>query len=161
MKDRNHYIHCIEALDDKTAVHILNTIAQSRMRDGNYATDATREMSDALQNAFEIDPSSEAAAEGDLARQALLVLSEIPEFQGPLSAMVDNPRPASFSLDPIVATAVLTAALVVLQTHVKIERDKKGKLSVLIEKKPTKDKLLNPLVQKILSLIPSGPYDGA
>ncbi len=87
-------------------------------------------------------------------------MSEISEYQRPLAAIMDNPRPVSFSLDPVVTTAVVTAALVVLQTHVRIERDKKGKLSVLIEKKPTKDKLLKPLVQKILSFIPSGPYDG-
>ncbi len=155
MKDR------IDALDDKSAVHILNTIAQSRIRDGNYETEITREMSDALQDAFKIESSPEAPSEGDLARQALLALSEVPEYQGPLSALVDGPRSVSFSLDPVVTTAVVAAVLVVLQTHVRIERDKNGKLSVLIEKKPTKDTLLKPLVQKLLSFIPSGPYDGA
>ncbi len=150
----------IVALNDKNAVHILNTIAQSCMRDGNFETDITRELSDALQGAFEVEPSPEAPSEGDLARQALLALSEVPEYQGPLSALVNDPRSVSFTLDPVVTTAVATAALVVLQTHVRIERDKNGKLSVLIEKEPTKDRLLKPLVQKILSFIPSGPYDG-
>jgi len=109
----------------------------------------------------EIEPSPEAPSEGDLARQALLALSDVPECQGSLSALVDGPRSESFSLDPVVTTAVVAAALVVLQTHVRIERDKKGKISVLNKKKPTRDALLKPLVRKLLSFIPSGPYDGA
>jgi hypothetical protein len=43
--------------------------------------------------------------------------------------------------------------LVVLQTHVKFERDKAGRWSVKIEKKPTDNSLLKPLVQKLLSFI--------
>ncbi len=101
-----------------------------------------------MKTLFKIEPSPEIPSEGDLAGQTLLVLSEVPECRGPLSALVDGPRSVSF-------------ILVVPQTHVKIERDKKGKLSVLIEKKPTKDALLKPLVQKLLSFIPPGPYDGA
>ncbi|GBC60612.1 hypothetical protein DENIS_1569 [Desulfonema ishimotonii] len=148
----------IKTLDDTAAANILNTIAQSRMRTGEYQTEITPEMIQALETAFDTAPSSETVSPGDLARNALLLLAEMPEYQAPLSALLNGPRSKTFGLDPLTATAVITAALVVLQTHVKIERDKKGKVSVLIEKKPTKDTLLKPIVEKILSCIPDGPW---
>lgn len=148
----------IKNLDNNTAINILNTIAQSRMRTGEYETEFTPEMSQSLETEFDASPSSGTAAPGDLARESLLLLAEMPEFQGPLSAMLNGPQVKNFALDPISATAVAAAALIILQTHVKIERDKKGKISILIEKKPTKDTLLKPIVQKILSCIPQGPY---
>jgi len=148
----------IKNLEDNTAVNILNTIAQSRIRTGQYETEITPEITQALETTFDTSPSSETASPSDLAREALLLLAEMPEYQGPLSAMLSGPLTKNFGLDPVTATAVVTAALVVLQTHVRIERDKKGKVSVLIERKPTKDTLLKPIVEKLLSCIPQGPY---
>jgi hypothetical protein len=53
---------------------------------------------------------------------------------------------------------VLLAALVVLQTHLRIQRLPDGKWSVLFEKKASRDALLKPLVQKLVALVSSpGP----
>jgi len=51
--------------------------------------------------------------------------------------------------------AIVVAALVALQTHVRFERDKDGRWSIKIEKKSTSDALLKPLVQKLLAFIDS------
>lgn len=82
-----------------------------------------------------------------------MVLAETPEFQAPLSAFLKNPPPERFAVDPVTMVAVITAALVVLQTHVKIKRNEAGKTTFLIEKKPTSEALLKPLVKKLLGII--------
>jgi hypothetical protein len=51
---------------------------------------------------------------------------------------------------------VVAAVLVVLQTHVKFDRDKDGRWSLKIEKKPAGDKLLANLAGKFLSLFGRG-----
>ena len=56
-----------------------------------------------------------------------------------------------------VSIGAVTAALIALQTHVKIERDAKGKLAWKVEKKPTTVALLRPLVEKLLGFPPANP----
>ena len=63
------------------------------------------------------------------------------------------PPPERFGYEESVG--VLLAALVVLQTHVRIHRGPDGKWTVLLEKKASKDGLLKPLVQKLLALVSS------
>ena len=56
--------------------------------------------------------------------------------------------------EPVTTVVVIAAALIALQTHVRFERGTDGKLSFLIEKKATKDTLLKPLVEKLISYLP-------
>lgn len=51
---------------------------------------------------------------------------------------------------------VLLAALFLLQTHVRFERDTSGTWKVLVEKEPTSGELLGPIVQKLLALPAAG-----
>jgi len=51
---------------------------------------------------------------------------------------------------------VLVAALVILQTRVRFERTTAGKWKALIDKPTTSAKLLQPLVEKLLALLPPG-----
>lgn len=144
----------IQALDDLTAIHLLTTIAQSRLRTGDFETTATPELQTALTAQFDTQPPDQPATAGDLARDALTALAETPEFEAPLTAMLNGPKAQRFTPEPVTTVALIAAALFALQTHVKIERDKTGKYTFLLEKKPTKDALLKPLVKKILSLFP-------
>jgi hypothetical protein len=50
---------------------------------------------------------------------------------------------------------VIPAVLVVLKTHIKIERGKDGKTTVMIEIKPTQEALLKPLVLKLFGFLSS------
>lgn len=93
--------------------------------------------------------------EGDLARAALLVLAEDPRHGEAISALVSGPGARSFALGETVA--VLTAALVALQTRVKFSRDKDGKFTLLIEKAAASDGLLKALAEKLLSFASSRP----
>jgi len=50
--------------------------------------------------------------------------------------------------------ALATAVLIVLQTHVRFQRDAQGKWTLTIEKKPASDSLLKDLAQKLLAYLP-------
>ena len=65
-----------------------------------------------------------------------------------MAAFIEGDAPESFSIG--LDAAVIAGVLIALQTHVKFERDKDGKLTWKIEKKPTSEALLKPLVEKLL-----------
>lgn len=142
----------IQSLDDATARRVLDSIA--RAQTASAATTLTPELRQALRE-FAISPETAAvsASEGDLARAALLLLADDPQQQPILAALIEGPAPTKFGV--LETAAVVTAVLLVLQTHVKFERDKDGRWSIEIVKEPTDKALLMPLVQKLLSHTPS------
>ena len=146
----------IRGLDNSQAVRVLTTFARVRLRAGGVAeTEWTPELDRALRQDFPAEADAGRAAsvsEGDLARQALLLLADDPENRDALTALIEGPPPESFE---VVGTVALVAAmLVVLQTHVLFERDRDGKIHIKIEKKPTRDSLLKNLVQKLFGFFP-------
>ena len=140
----------IASLDDATARRVLATFARAQATPAETAL--TPELRQALRE-FATGPETAAvsASEGDLARAALLLLADDPQQQPMLTALIEGPAPTRFGV--LETVAIISAVLVVLQTHVKFERDKAGRWSVKIEKKPTDNSLLKPLVQKLLSFI--------
>ncbi len=140
----------IASLDDATARRVLATFARAQATPAETAL--TPELRQALRE-FATGPETAAvsASEGDLARAALLLLADDPQQQPMLTALIEGPAPTRFGV--LETVAIVSAVLVVLQTHVKFERDKAGRWSVKIEKKPTDNSLLKPLVQKLLSFI--------
>jgi hypothetical protein len=144
----------IRGLDDSQAVRVLTTFGRARLRTGGVAeTEWTPELDRALRLGYPADTDAGRAAsvsEGDLARQALLLLADDPQYRETLSVLIEGSPPESFEAVGAGTVALLAAVLVVLQTHVLFERDKDGKIHIKIEKKPTRDSLLNDLVQKLL-----------
>ncbi len=144
----------IRTLDDATAIRILSTIAKVHQRPGAMATELTPELRQSLRQGFGVPAVAATVSEGELARQALLLLAAEPSSREALAAFIDDQRPAVRSFGVVETVAVVTAALVVLQTQVKIERDKDGKISWKFEKKAASNALLQELVRKVLSLKP-------
>jgi len=138
-------------LDEPTAVHILMTVAK-RVENSESEIEWSPEISTALKNEFGDNAPTETAEKGDTARQALLLLSEIPEYQAPLTALINGPKTERFAPDLVTTMAVVTAALIILQTHVRFYRDKKGKWTLKVERKAASESLIEPLIRKILSL---------
>jgi hypothetical protein len=137
----------IKGLSDDMAVRLLTTITQTQLRIKNYQAELTPEIRQALQGVVSSPHSDESFSGGELARQALLLLSEDPEIGPNLERLIENP-PQKFDLG---TTMVITvAALIAVQTHVRFERDKAGKWKLVIEKKPTNEGLLKILVRGIL-----------
>lgn len=121
------------------------------MRNGSYETSDAPEVAGALAAVFGVSAPADIPSEGDAARAALQWLSEEPEYAGIIAAMIQGPKPESFTLDAG-TVGVLVAAMVLLQTHVKFERDKKGNISVMVEKKAASDSLLKSFVEKLLGI---------
>jgi hypothetical protein len=149
----------IRLLDDAVAVRILEAVAGAKRNadEGAYLTDLTPDLKQALRDEFALGPSDPVpTGEGDVAREALIVLAEDPQDRPALEAFVQNPSaiPRRMVLmETAGATALVVAALIALQTRVTIRRDKQGTLTWPIDKKPTEPALLKPLVAKLVSLM--------
>jgi len=144
----------IAQTDGPTALRILSTIASHRLRSAPPPPDWTPDLAQALQQSTALSPLP--TTDADLARQTLLLLATDPEMHAPLHALLTTPPPKSFSL--VGAIALTTFVLLVLQSHIKFARTPDGKWSVAYEKKPTTNAILKPLIQKLLSHIPPGPF---
>jgi hypothetical protein len=139
-------------LDDATAIQILTTIAQARLRPAAPDIAPTPDVRAALAAAFD-NPAPTAASDGDLARAALDLLGQDPAFAKPIRIMARQPPAASRRyIEPVSAIVLTTAALLVLQTRVKFKRDHTGKWSLEADKKALSDGTLKLLVQHLLSL---------
>jgi hypothetical protein len=134
----------IKSLDDATAIRVLRVFSTARGRHGDYQTEWSSDLRQALAEGIEDANVAAAASEGDLAREALLVLAADPENQGPLTALVGSRAPERFMDAETVAIGV--AALIALQTYVKFERTKDGRIYFKIEKKPLPLALMKKLI---------------
>lgn len=146
----------IRELDDRTAARLLSVIANSRVQEGGVETEISPDMAEALRAEFGVDAPPAAIVPGDLARDALLLLAWDPAYERVLMGLLTGPETKTFGVDPVTAAAVITGALVVLQTHVRIERDKKGKWSFLMEKKAASDGVLKAVVGKLGGIFKPG-----
>ena len=128
----------IRGLDDSQAVRVLTTFARVRLRAGGVAeTEWTLELDRALRQDFPAEADAGRAgsvSEGDLARQALLLLADDPQNRDALAALIAGPPPKPFEVVGVGTVALLAAILVVLQTHVLFERDKDGKIHIKRER---------------------------
>ena len=144
----------IRMLDDAAAQRILARIARSRLPADATPPAWTPDLRQALAEAFAVSPTAQPLTDGELVRQALLLLAEDPATRDAIHAMAATGAAAPLKYDAGTTVAVVTAVLIVLQTYVRFERDKQGKWSVVVEKKPTSEALLKPLVQKLLAYLP-------
>jgi len=147
----NELADLIRNLNDTSAERILRTLAQQRLHKGQgELLQPSPELGQGLADASGIPASDLPVPSGDLARQCLLLLAETADTEQArgLRSLVENP-PAERYADPITVMTVATAALVVLQSFVKVERDKEGKWTFKFEKRSVSDSLLKLLIQKL------------
>jgi hypothetical protein len=141
----------IRGLDDSQSVRVLTAFARARLRAGGVAeTEWTPELDRALRQDFPAEADAGRAAsvsEGDLARQALLLLADDPPNREPLAALIEGPPPEAFF--GVGEVALITAALVALQTYGSFGY-KGDKVHFEIGKKPTKDGLLKSFIEMLI-----------
>jgi len=143
----------IRTLDDVTAQRVLSLIARSRAQAGADTIPWTSDLRQAVADAFELSAQPATVSEGELARQALLVLAEDPDTRRAIETMAANLPESPSKFDAGATLAIATAVLIVLQTHVRFQRDAQGKWTLTIEKKPTNERLLKDLAQKLLAYL--------
>ena len=110
--------------------------------------ECTPELRQALAEAFKA-PTEAEVSDGDLARAALAVLAEDPQNHEMLQAQIDGPQ--AQQMGTLATIAIVTAALVVLQSRIKFER-KDGKTTIIIDKPSMKSPDLLKLAGKFLGL---------
>ncbi len=88
-----------------------------------------------------------------MAREVLLLLAQDPANEAMLKDALIRSDKKTFGVDPVTAAVVITGALVVLQTEVNIDRDKKGRWSFSVKKKSASDGLLKEVVGKLGGLM--------
>lgn len=141
----------IHELDNPTATRLLRAFARA-----NSTTEPSLALTSDIREGLEQSVAVTASAgvqigEGDLARSTLLLLVSEPDYREGLAALVASPPPHRM-LGPWETMALTSAVLVVLQTRFKFERDKQGRWSVNLEKKPTDAQLLKSVIQKLLGI---------
>ena len=134
----------IKSLDDATAIRVLQAYSTAQSRHGDYQTQWSGELRQYLVEQVELSAVPDAVTEGNLAREALLLLAYEPENQEPLTALIQSASPEKFLDAGTVAIGV--AALIALQTHVKFERTKEGKIHFKLERKPLPAELIGKLI---------------
>jgi hypothetical protein len=147
----------IQELDDSQAVRVVRAFAGGRLRAGGVAeTEWTPEIEQVLREAFPDAAIAATAAgptgtvsEGDLARDAVRLLADDPDYREAVAFLSGIPPEAEI-VPGIGTIALIAATLVVLQTYVLFERDPDGKIHVKIEKQPTGEGLLKALVDAML-----------
>jgi hypothetical protein len=142
----------IRNLDDLAARRVLVVIAKSRARASSEDIQWNSGLRQALAGEFHVEPGAAPVSEGELARQALLVLAEDPETRSAIETMAAASEQSPQKFDFGATIGITAAVLFVLQTHIKFDRERDGKWSLQLEKKkPTSDALLKGLVQKLIS----------
>ncbi len=149
----------IKSFDDVTARHVLLTIAKAYSADEGFQVDIEPGMVEALEEEFVVASAAKVGSEGELAREALLMLGQEPRVLGRIESLAKNPAPEQFAVGTTMA--IITAALIILQTHVRFERTQDGHWTLKVEKKATRDNLLKPLVQRLVSAVKVGLGDGS
>jgi hypothetical protein len=142
----------IRSLDDSTAQKILGVIARSRRQPTGEIVAWDPGLGQTLAHEFQISGEAGPVSEGELARQALLVLADDPETGNAIEAMAASSARAE-KFDFGVTLGLTVAVMIALQTHVRFERNSDGKWNLKIEKKPTRDALLKGLVQKLIGFM--------
>jgi hypothetical protein len=144
-----------EALTDDQATALLTVIARGHEQGGaGFVTEGTAELAAALRDGLGVVPGTGSMpSDGEAARAALGLLAEDARFADALAALLQGPPPQKLELGTVGTTLLIAGVLLALQTHVKIERDAAGRWKVKIEKKPTSDKLLAPLLKKLTALL--------
>lgn len=147
----------ILSLSDEMAIEILKSFAKAQLRRHQFQPEIHRSMIEAAAIALGVkEPPLSMPGEGDVARQALQLLVQDSKFKDAIISMVEANSKGEKFLGVAETITLVTAALVVLQSHVQFERGKDGRWTVKVEKKPTSNELLKPLVQKLLALVGSG-----
>jgi hypothetical protein len=142
----------IQRLDPAAAERILRTVAQHSVASGSaQRLEADADFKASLSAAAELTATP--ASAGEVARAALLVLADDPAQRPALEPLVDHPPPetAQTYVDPANMMILSTAALVVLQAHIKVEKTPKGWV-FKFEKKPMANSLLAQFIAKLIGL---------
>jgi hypothetical protein len=125
----------------------LAALAEAHLSAGDVIVDVDVQLVAALRAAFADIPIASESTDDGLIDAAFQLLADDAQHGPVIAALSEGPRAERYST--LGTIAVGTIALVVLQSHVRIERTSTGKYRILVEKKPISEALLTLLVSKL------------
>jgi hypothetical protein len=138
-------------VNEKQALRIVTLIGeahQDAMPSGAARADLARALSQAMDVSGVPNPN-----DSDAAAIAVQLLAEDPRFTEPVKAMMNGPQAKSLGPGVVEGACLIAGLLMALQTHFEFVRDKDGRFSLKIRKKPTSEALLKPLIKKLTDLL--------
>jgi len=144
----------IQQSRDERALRILDLLGEAN-RDAVPAREARADLVHALGQIVDTGDGP-APSDAEAARIALQLLAAEPRFAGPIKAMRSGPQTRALGPGLAEGTFLIVGLLLALQTQFEFERDKDGRWSIKVRKKPTSDALLKPLVKKLSTLLGLG-----
>lgn len=159
MKD-SLILNYIKSLSDSQAFCALDSIIEGIVLLKTFPAIDCLQLKTMLDDSFGVTPVDGIPSKGDIARQALILFSEIPEYYVIIDTFRNNSQELLCSeviaqpyhaekFSFIEITSIVTVALVVLSTKFRFEKDKNGKTSFLIEKNSIGNAALIKFVQLI------------
>ena len=148
----------IRALQDDDAIRILSLIAKHELGAEESGAETPAGLEDALAIEFEISAAGESVSDGEMARQALMLLAQDSKFEKVITTMTTNVghRTKEFAVDPVTAIALSTACIMVLKSYVKVEYNEEDGWGVKFESKPLDKDILKGYVKKLVGFLTKG-----
>ena len=145
----------IEELSDHDAILILSLVVENELGAEDFAEELPAGLNDALEKEFDLSAAAGPVSDGDMARQALLLLAHDPDRVQKIMAL-ERSHPKSFG--PVTAIVLTAAVVAVLKTGVKSQRLPNGEWKLEIDSPSLDKETLKGFVDKLLSWIPKGPF---
>lgn len=137
--------------DSARVLRTVTAFAEAHQSAPGLVVKGQEGLATALADELLVVPDDGAVGEVDLARAAVDLLATDERYRAEVQALLGGPAPERFAV--VETTVLITAALVALQTHVRITRNTSGKWAIHVEKKPTDVAILKKLVAKLLPFI--------
>ena len=137
----------IQPVEDVRALRILGLIGEAHQEAvpaGEAQADLVRALREAVDTTDVATPS-----DAEVAKIALQLLGDDPQFAKPIAALRSGPETKTMGPGVVEGTFLIAGVLLALQTHFEFARDKDGRWSIKIKKKPTSEALLKPLIKKL------------
>lgn len=149
----------INTLDDQSALRILTTIAKGHSDDPAADSKLAPEMASAMKAELGITGTVDRISDGEIARSALAVLAQDPEFADQIKFMAEHKVTERFGIEPVTGVVLAGALVMVLRTGFEFKRNEDGRWSIKIKSAAAQSELIDKFASKVLSWLPSGPFD--
>ena len=141
----------IHPVEGKRALRILGLIGEAHQEAvpaGEARADLARALREAVDTTDVATPS-----DTEVAKIALQLLGDDPQFAKPIATLRSGPETKTMGPGVVEGAFLIAGVLLALQTHFEFARDKDGRWSIKIKKKPTSETLLKPLIKKLTDLL--------
>ena len=150
----------IDDLGDREAVKMLNTVAKPFAQYGNAEHTLPDDQVQALRRDLRVDPDSLQPTDGRIARLALRVMAQNPEYASAIHEFLLRPDMRVVQVQTPVQDLDPPTLLYALRTSINFERDDQGRTSARITSLAPDRHVLQEFVGGLLARLPSGPPPG-